>query len=72
MPNNLISIQALDEVMTDIGSARGMPNAAYHSEELFRFERDEVLSKTWAGLVFESELPESNFAHPIDFMGFHW
>ena len=52
MPNNLISIQALDEVMTDIGSARGMPNAAYHSEELFRFERDEVLSKTWAGLVF--------------------
>ena len=69
MPNNLISIQALDEVMTDIGSARGMPNAAYHSEELFRFERDEVLSKTWAGLVFESELPEPNFAHPIDFMG---
>lgn len=62
----LSSIQA---TQNSIENAKGMPNAAYNDPELFEFERDNVIAKTWAGLEFESALPEPGYAKPIDFMG---
>lgn len=66
---NRISVADLNAVHQPIHQAKGMPNAAYDDPQLFEFERDQVLGKTWAGLVFASELPKNGFAKPVDFMG---
>lgn len=52
-----------------INTASGLPNAAYNDEQIFEFERDHVIGKTWAAIDFASELPRSSYAKPIDFMG---
>lgn len=64
-----IPAAALDAVRQPLAAAKGMPNAAYADPELFEFERDQVLGKTWAGLEFASALPKKGFVKPVDFMG---
>ena len=64
-----IPLQAIKRAQNPIEAASGLPNAAYADPELFGFERDNVFSKTWAGLEFASQLPEKGYAKPIDFMG---
>jgi choline monooxygenase len=64
-----ISLERLQQVLAPIGDATGLPNAAYTSAEYFRYERDEVLGRTWAGLAFADSIPERPFALPIEFMG---
>lgn len=64
-----IPMTALDAVRQPIAEANGMPNAVYDDPALFEYERDNVLGKNWAGLLFASELPKNGFAKPIDFMG---
>ncbi|MDA9240780.1 aromatic ring-hydroxylating dioxygenase subunit alpha [bacterium] len=59
----------LDTVAKPISSARGMPGSTYTDPQLFSFERDKVLGKTWAGLAFASELPLNGSLLPVDFMG---
>lgn len=65
----LIPKSVLDTVRKPIEQSSGMPNAAYHDPAYFEFERDNVLAKTWAGLIFASELPQASYAKPIEFMG---
>lgn len=60
---------AIEQVQRPIEQASGMPNASYTSDELFNFERDHVLGKTWSALCFTRELPEHGYLKPIDFMG---
>ncbi|RDL45017.1 aromatic ring-hydroxylating dioxygenase subunit alpha [Marinomonas piezotolerans] len=64
-----IPLVALDAVRQPIANAKGMPNAVYEDPELFEFERDHVIGKSWAGLAFDGELPKNGFAKPVDFMG---
>ncbi len=64
-----IPMTSLDAVRKPIAQAVGMQNAVYDDPSLFEYERDNVLGKTWAGLVFSSELPKNGFAKPVDFMG---
>lgn len=66
---NMISLQALDAVLRPVAEARGMPNQAYNSHELFLFERDHVFRNTWAAVAFASELPRNGYVKPVDFMG---
>ena len=66
---NIISLPALDAVLKPVTEARGMPNQAYNNHELFLFERDHVLGKTWAAVAFTSELPGDGYVKPVDFMG---
>ncbi len=47
----------------------GLPNLAYTSAEFARFERDEVLAKSWAGIAHTTELPGDGWLHPVDFGG---
>lgn len=63
LPQDIAAVQA------PIAEASGLPNAAYTDQEVFIFERDHVIGKTWAGLEFASALPELGFAKPISFMG---
>ena len=52
----IIPLTQLDAVGKPIDQANGMPGAAYTSEALFNFERDQLIGNTWAGLAFASEL----------------
>jgi len=64
-----ISRERLREVLQPIERASGLPNAVYTSSEYFRFERDEVVGRTWAALAFADSLPDKPFASPFEFMG---
>lgn len=64
-----VPMASIQSAQNPIESAKGLPNAAYSDPELFEFERDNVIAKTWAGLEFESALPELGYVKPIDFMG---
>ena len=64
-----ISLARLAQTQASIEHANGLPNAAYTDAEVFTFERDHVLGKTWAGLEFISQLPQPGYAKPINFMG---
>ncbi|MEM7358335.1 MAG: aromatic ring-hydroxylating dioxygenase subunit alpha [Pseudomonadota bacterium] len=64
-----LSPERLQAALDPIQQATGLPNAAYDDAELFEFERDQVIGKTWAALDFTSELPQGAYAKPIDFMG---
>ncbi len=64
-----IPLTTLDAVRKPIAEANGMPNAVYDDPALFEYERDNVLGRNWAGLLFSSELPKNGFAKPVDFMG---
>jgi len=64
-----ISRERLEQVLLPIGQATGLPNSAYTNEEYFRYERDEIIGRTWAGFAFTDTLPKTPFAHPLEFMG---
>lgn len=64
-----IPIAAIEAVRRPISEAKGMPNEVYQDSDLFEFERDAVLGKTWAGIAYTSELSEKSYAKPLDFMG---
>lgn len=61
--------EALVAAQGPINCASGLPNAAYNDQQVFEFERDNLIGKTWAAIDFASELPEKSYAKPIDFMG---
>ena len=52
-----------------IDEATGLPNVTYTSDEYFRYERDAVFGRTWAGIAFTDTIPDRPTAHPIEFMG---
>ena len=64
-----ISVERLRRVLCPIAEASGLPNAAYTSAEHFRYERDAVIGRTWAGLTFTDAIPDRPFAQPLEFMG---
>ncbi|MBX2825887.1 MAG: Rieske 2Fe-2S domain-containing protein [Gammaproteobacteria bacterium] len=59
----------LQQVNRPIEQARGLPNDCYVSDDAFILDRDQVIAPGWACIGFADELPENNFAAPIDFMG---
>jgi len=65
---SLIAVEYVDRVLTEIQDATGMPNDTYTSKEYFRFERDNVLGKTWVCIGFSADLPANGFVKPVDFM----
>jgi choline monooxygenase len=64
-----ISKDELLAAQLPVEQANGLPNAAYNDAEVFAFERDNVLGKTWAALEFESALAYAGYMKPVDFMG---
>jgi choline monooxygenase len=61
--------ESLRAVTRPIADATGLPNCAYTDPELFAFDRDEVLGRTWAAIGFASEVPAPGCVKPVDFMG---
>lgn len=59
----------LQRIDQPIAKATGLPNTSYTSHETFVNDRERVIGANWACIGFTDQLPESNFALPIDFMG---
>lgn len=63
------STQVLARVDLPIAEATGLPNHNYVSDDSFDKDRELVIAPNWACIGFIDQLPESNYVHPIDFMG---
>lgn len=60
----------LERVLEPIERSLGLSNAFYTDEQVFKFERDHVMSKEWAAISFVSDLKTNGYVKPVNFMGF--
>lgn len=58
----------LDQVLTPVETAKGLPNAHYTNESVFEAEKQAVLFANWSGIGFAKDLKPGE-AMPIDFVG---
>jgi len=59
----------LHPVMTDVSSARGLPNEHYISDSVFEQEKRSVLFANWSGIGFGKDVPNPGDAKPVTFLG---
>ncbi len=64
-----IPAELLKRTLAPTPEASGLPNVAYTGVEHFRHERDAVLGRSWAGLLFSDAIPARPCAYPVVFMG---
>jgi choline monooxygenase len=67
--HELIAPEALAAVERPTAEARGLPNAAYTSAELMRYERDHVLARAWTCVGVASDLPACGDVAPVSLLG---
>ena len=56
-------------VMKPTQEASGLDNSFYTSRDHFITERNSLFTSSWAGLMFTSQLPQTNQVKPVEFMG---
>ena len=59
----------LEDVLKDVNEAKGLPNAHYVDEAVFREETQRVLYENWSAIGFAMDIPEHGDAMPVDFLG---
>lgn len=59
----------LDDVLTSVSHARGLPNEHYTDASVFEEERRSVLFAHWAGVGFGKDIPDEGDAKPVNFLG---
>jgi len=59
----------LKRVDLPISEATGLPNECYLSDTAFAVDRDTIFAPNWACIGFTDQLPEKNYAAPLEFMG---
>jgi len=59
----------LDSVLRPISEAKGLPNAHYISEDMYKREREKIFFNSWSAAAFESDVPKPGDAFPVDFLG---
>lgn len=67
MVDNLTT--GLQNVLTGVEKARGLPNTHYTDLETYQAETDKLLAGKWAALAFAADLPGNAHVKPIDFIG---
>jgi len=67
--NSVIPQQGLERVLKPITEARGLPNELYTLPEAFAEERDQIFSKTWTCIGFQSDVANSGDARPLSLAG---
>ena len=55
-----------DSFRKPLENLTGLPNLAYNSSTFARFERDQVLAKTWFCVANLAQLPADGWVHPVD------
>ncbi len=59
----------LERVQQPVDRARGLPNPAYVSGEVFDLERRTVFFASWTGIGFAKDIPRAGDVRPISFAG---
>jgi len=67
--NSVVPQQALNKVLKPIAEARGLPNELYTLPQAFTEERDQIFSKTWTCIGFQSDVAKSGDARPLSLAG---
>jgi len=62
-------VNDLSAVQRGIETARGLPNAVYVSEDLFKAEQVSIFSANWTAIGFGKDVPQPGDAWPVTFMG---
>jgi choline monooxygenase len=62
-------LEDLARVTQPIEEARGLPNYAYTSEDFARFERDNLLARTWTCIGVGAWVPEAGDVRPVELQG---
>lgn len=62
-------LKDLSAVQRNIEAARGLPNAFYVSEDLFKAEKASVFSANWTAIGFGKDVPQPGDTYPVTFMG---
>jgi len=60
---------ALDQVLSPLRLAKGLPNEHYISPEIFEEEKRSVLFKNWTAIGFGKDIPEPGDALPVELVG---
>ena len=64
-----IADSTMARLSEDAGRARGLPNAAFTSEDFYHLEQRQVFGRGWTFAAAASDLPERGDAKPIELAG---
>ncbi len=67
--SEILSLDKIEAVKSDINQAHGLPNECYISDEYLEFERDNVFARNWTVIGTASSVPEVGDTIPIDLLG---
>ena len=65
----ILGIEAIEALKRPVAEARGLPTAAYTSEEFYQLERERLFPRTWMGVAFAHEIPDPGDAIPVTVAG---
>lgn len=67
--SEILSLDKIEVVKSEINRAHGLPNECYISEEYLEFERDNVFASSWTVIGTASSVPEAGDTIPFDLLG---
>ncbi len=67
--HEILGSDAIAKLQEPIETARGLPRAAYASEEFFELEQERLFPRTWQGVGYEDDVPDPGDAIPITVSG---
>ena len=65
----ILGKDSIAKLQEPIESAKGLPRAAYASEEFFELEQERLFPRTWQGVGFDDDVAEPGDAIPITVSG---
>lgn len=65
----ILGAESVAAVRRPIEKARGLPSAAYTSEDFFRLEQKKYFARTWMGVAYTCDIPEPGDAMPMTVAG---
>src|SRR5262245_61657437 len=59
----------LAAVQRSVETARGLPNAFYVSDDVFKAEKASIFFPNWTAIGFGKDVPQPGDTYPVTFMG---
>ena len=69
--SEILSLDKIEVVKSEINQAHGLPNECYISEEYLEFERDNAVASSWTVIGTASSVPEAGDTIPFDLSLIH-
>ncbi|MDA0261430.1 MAG: aromatic ring-hydroxylating dioxygenase subunit alpha, partial [Proteobacteria bacterium] len=62
---DLLGNQAIEAIRRPVETAGGLPGRAYTSQEFFELEQEQFFPRTWMGVAFAGDIPDTGAAQPV-------